>query len=445
MVSRQNGKNSILEAIELAALLILGERLVIHTAQEAKTSKEAMRRLAGLFESHGARNGVQFKSTSTNGMEGIELTSGHNAGARVMFQTRTKKAGLGLTADRVIYDEAMFIPSEAVQVLQFTTAARPNSQTWYTGSAVDQRIHVGCEVFASVRARAIKGSASRLAYFEWSAPDDADPSSPETWAMSNPALGRRITLETVQGEFEQNEAKNDLRAFGVQRLGIGDWPALGEARSEIPKDRWLTLKDLSPSLSGKNVVTLYRAPEGGPWAIAAAWRTSEGKVHLEVGYAGSDPEDVVLDRFVQVAAEWGCVATIVGRGPADEASPKLSTAGLDPIVPSITEEAQACGGLLNEVLALEPSLSHGSRADLNTAVASAVKKTLPSGGFVWERVSENTYPLLMAASLARWGLLKFANGEIDSKIHEFPTQDEIDSWLTEDLDDWLNDEEDTLG
>lgn len=434
MVSRQNGKGSILEAVELYGLLLGGERLILHTAHEFKTAKEAMRRLAQLLEAHGAEHGVKYKTSSTNGLEGIEIIGGSNSGARVMFQTRTKGAGLGLTADRVICDEAMIISPESIQALMFTTSARPNTQIWYTGSAVDQRIHIGCEVFGSARARALKGIGTRLCYIEFSADEKADPTKIETALQANPAAGRRISIEDIQTECDMFGAMDNMRAYGVQRLGIGDWPALGETRSEIPKDKWLTFKNLEPELVGPNVVALYRAPEGGPWAIAAAQRVADGRIHLEVGYAGNDPADRVAERFIQVAAAWGSKATVIGRGAADAASTRLAAAGLDPDVPNLADEAQACGGLLDDVFAETPALSHGNRANLNTAMASAVKRELPSGGFVWEMVSENTYPLLMGVTLARWALLKYSNAGPEPTIYDWPDQAEIDSWLTEEED-----------
>lgn len=50
VVPRQNGKNSILEARELAGLFLLGERLIIHSAHQFDTSLEAFRRILFLIE-----------------------------------------------------------------------------------------------------------------------------------------------------------------------------------------------------------------------------------------------------------------------------------------------------------------------------------------------------------------------------------------------------------
>ena len=47
---RQNGKNAILEVRELLGPLVLGEKLLIHTAHLADTSKEGFRRLDDLID-----------------------------------------------------------------------------------------------------------------------------------------------------------------------------------------------------------------------------------------------------------------------------------------------------------------------------------------------------------------------------------------------------------
>jgi hypothetical protein len=50
IVSRQNGKGSIIEAAELGWLFLLEERLILHTAHEVKTSAEAFLRIKDLID-----------------------------------------------------------------------------------------------------------------------------------------------------------------------------------------------------------------------------------------------------------------------------------------------------------------------------------------------------------------------------------------------------------
>lgn len=432
MVSRQNGKTELLVTIELAGLLIFGERRILHTAHLFQTAVDGQNRLAEVL----ARRPdiVKFKAVGTHGSESVELTSGPNKGAKVDFMTRTKKGGLGLPVDRVIFDEAMFISQQAYQALRPTLAARDNAQIWLTGSAVDQRNHDGCEQFAAIRHRALNSEpGERICYLEWSVPDDADPSKPDTWAYANPALGSRISVEDTVEEYKSFLAAKGMRGFGIMRLGIGDWPQMGEEFTEIPADRWQALRNPGPEFAGPPVLVLYRAPNGGPWSITGGQRTTDGRLHVEVGYAGEDIPDVVVDKFIEAVTAWGPAAVIVGRGGAAEVTPKLEAAGFEVHIPNQTEEAQACGGFLNDTFASDtPVLSHSDQHGLNRAVSQAVKRELPSKAFVWDVSDETFYPQLMGATLAHWGLLKFGSQNAGSLIFEWPTDDVIDEWLQED-------------
>jgi hypothetical protein len=134
---RQNGKNGITEIRELVGAALLGERLVVHTAHLADTSKEAFRRLEDLIEDNAWLKGQVKHIWRTNGHEQIEF---HN-GCRIRFRTRTRGGGRGLSGSPVIFDEAMFLPEVSMGSILPVISAQPDPQVWYMGSAVDQTIH----------------------------------------------------------------------------------------------------------------------------------------------------------------------------------------------------------------------------------------------------------------------------------------------------------------
>ena len=88
-----------------------------------------------------------------------------------------------------------------------------------------------------------------------------------------------------------------------------------------------------------------------------------------------------LSRLVEVYTAWNPARLVVARGAAAEVLPGLEAIGIEPTVPTRTDEAQACGGFLSD--ALTGALSHSKQAGMADAVANAVRKELPSGGFVW--------------------------------------------------------------
>src|SRR5690606_27205431 len=187
IVARQNGKGSILEALELAALFVWEEQLIIHSAHEFRTAKDAFLRLVGLVNRNRKLKARVKQVMLSKGEEGIELHSGQ----RIRFTTRTGGGGRGLTADRVILDEAYNLSDDHMAALLPTMSARPNPQIVYTTSAPDKDL-APCEVISRVRRRALDGDTDRLAYFEWSADvhtdwcppectEHDDPADPKTW------------------------------------------------------------------------------------------------------------------------------------------------------------------------------------------------------------------------------------------------------------------------
>jgi phage terminase large subunit-like protein len=130
IVSRQNGKGAILEARELAGLILFGERLILHSAHEMKTASEAFRRVRDLFTNYDDLRRRVAKVTLQRGDEGIELKNG----ARLRFVARSPGSGRGFSGDCVILDEAYAVTADQIDAMLPTLSARPNPQVWYTSS-----------------------------------------------------------------------------------------------------------------------------------------------------------------------------------------------------------------------------------------------------------------------------------------------------------------------
>lgn len=159
-----------------------------------------------------------------------------------------------------------------------------------------------------------------------------------------------------------------------------------------------------PKFVGRPALVLERT--GAPWTVEAAWRTSAGPVHIEVGYSQSADDTAVVDYLARVHEQWDPVAVLVRSGSAAaDLIPKLEKAGIEVTAVNKTEVAQACGGFLNAALASE--LSHSDQPILTDGVSMATKKTLPAGGFVWDLIEATAYAQLIGSSLAHYGLVKY--------------------------------------
>src|SRR6266487_2848364 len=162
IVSRQNGKGAILEALELAALFLddFGADLILHSAHEFKTASEAFRRVQGRIENHPSFRRRVRQVYLQRGAESIELKNGK----RLRFIARTSGSGKGFSADLVILDEAFELGDDAMAALLPTLSARPNPQIWYTSTAGQETsVQLG-----RVRERGLAGDDPSLAFFEWS-------------------------------------------------------------------------------------------------------------------------------------------------------------------------------------------------------------------------------------------------------------------------------------
>lgn len=415
IVSRQNGKGSILEARILAGMLLFGERLILWSAHETKTAFEAFRRCEDLFRS----DPELFRHVKivhrSNGSEGIEL---HN-GARLRFVARSKGSGRGFSADLIILDEAYALTSDQMSALIPTLASRPNPQIWYTSSpplAGDE----GEQLYA-LRDRARAGDAS-LCWFDWGLPDvdlsgldDLDLADESLWVKTNPAWGIRISREFIAREF----ATLNRTDFARERLGI--WPRriTGAEGSPIDAELWQALYDgvaAGPdALRPVDVaVGLDVNPSRTHSAIVACFSRPDGLFQLEVIEYRAGTEWVV-DRLVQLRERWSPLAVAVDdKGPAGALLLDLVAAGFrrsddkdrprrgDLAVPTAGEAAQAYGLVVDA--ARQKRLRHVGDVPLTTAVLGAKVRPLAGGG-AWDRKAGVDISPLVAGTLAHWAFV----------------------------------------
>ena len=310
------------------------------------------------------------------------------------FVARSRGSGRGFSGDCVILDEAYNLGPEAMGALLPTLSARPNPQIWYTSSApmaTSVQLH-------ALRRRALGGGSDRLAYLEWSAPEDADPCDPSAWALANPALGFRIASEFVSAELDAMPATE----FGRERLGIPD-PEQGEVIPAIPAAVWASLADPTSEWGGAPVGVADVSPDGRGSRVLCGVR-ADGRRHVELvdNRAGTG---WVAGRRAELSDRWG--VTVWARDPA---GPAVELEG-DWRDLSTREYAEACSGFVRA--AVDPGVDVAeqfvwrSSEDLESAVLmalrSAVRRERGDGALVWtRRKSGLDISPLVAMTLGWW-------------------------------------------
>ena len=418
---RQNGKGGLIEARELWGLFIGGENLILHSAHEFKTAKNAFKRIERLIRACPDLHKRVKAYRQTVGEEGIELYTGQI----LRFIARSGGSGRGFTADCVILDECMILGEDAMGALAPTQAAVDNDQLWYLGSA---GIGAPSVQLGRLRQRALEALETgtpdpALAYFEWSidphldeCPPDCDKhdtvASAEAAVKSNPAIGYRLRVDKCMNE----RLKMGDALYARERLGVGDYPAeSGATWQVIGEDAWRALADPKATTDGPYAFAIDATPERSHAAIAVAgpWR---GGTHVEV------PEHRpgmgwVAERAAELHRKWRPRCWVVdGGGPAGSLIPDLEDAlseveqeltgnpeaRVEVVQPKVREIAQATGQFYDAVA--DQSLSHLDPAPLAVALAGAQKRPLGEA-WAWARrgLSVDISPLV-AATLAKWGL-----------------------------------------
>ncbi len=396
-VPRQNGKGVILEARELYGLFVLGEELIIHSAHEFATSQEHFRRLEALIRNSGELHEQVKSYRHSHGEEGLELRDGR----RILFRTRTKGGARGFSCDLLVLDEAMVIQEAAVAAMLPTLRSRSNPQVVYAGSAVDQMVHEHGVVWARIRERGVAGGDGELAYFEWSMDVDsvneltpAIAEDPVQRQQANPSLGKRIDPAHMEREYKTM----DLRSFGVELGGAGDWPSTeGFADFVIRPEDWLFLRDPESYLVDPVCLAFDVSPDRRA-SIAAAGRRADGLFHVEV-IQNREGTSWLPERLAGIVeAHEVAVVKGDGYGPAASVAQFVEEAGVAVERVTMGELGQACGRLVDAVN--EKTVRHLGSAELDDAIRGA--KSRPLGdSWAWSRKTSHVdISPLVAATLA---------------------------------------------
>ena len=402
-VPRQNGKGAILEAVELTAIFTWKEKFVIHSAHEFITSQKHFDRVWTLVENtpellRRVRNQKPIRSHGHEGFKTID-------GCQIEFRSRTKSAGRGFSCDRLIFDEAMFLPESAMAALWPTLRARKNPQVWYTGSAVDQEVHNEGLPWTRVRERA-KAGEPELTYFEWSldyddpndVPEDAYLNEDSYWE-SNPAYGIRIFKE----HFESEVRALDRRTVAVELFGVGDYPdPLGSDERPISIEQWDECEQEDSVLVDPICIGFDVSPERRT-SIAAAGKNQDGLWHVEIlekrpgtQWVAGRLEELIYDHSPEKIV---CDA----MGPGKSLVQLLELAEIEVETYDSGQHAEACGRFVDVVT--EQSVRHLGSLDLLNALRGA--KTRPLGDrWAWSRKSSSVdISPLVAATIALYAAM----------------------------------------
>lgn len=390
-VPRQSGKTTLMLSAMTHRCVAMGPRQRVgYTAQTGKDARLKWEdEHVPVLEASPFAQGMTVRKT--NGSEAIRWQNG----SLWSLLATTETAGHGAQMDLGVIDEAFALPDDRLeQAMKPAMITRPQPQLWIVSTAgTNDSLYLNDKIDDG-RERAAAGANSAIAYFEWSAPDDADVADPATWAACMPALGLTVPLEAIRSDFESMREPEFRRAYLNQRqdrsaaapwqvIAEGAWAACADTRSEIA-DRPTLALDVTPSRSMSS--------------IAAAGVRDDGLPHIEI--IGNRPgTSWILDWFAQEGRVERYRSVVIDPvSGANSMISDLRALGLTIVEVSTRQVVAGCGQLYD--LVDRGRLRHLDQQPLNAAVAGAKKRTL-GDAWAWHRRDPQTdVSPLVASTLA---------------------------------------------
>ena len=392
-IPRQNGKTGGLQGRAEAGMIKYQEKIV-YTAHLQKTATETFEEMAVFFDSKQLRKYVKDIKTAL-GREQIILKNG----ARIKFLARTRNGGRGQHGDVLIFDEAQELDSEQQASFLPAISASLNPQTIYAGTPPDP--NTPGDAFKKIRAKAISGETTTTSWIEFSVNEIGDVTDVKRWAATNPALGRRILLSTIEAECEQMDADT----FARERLGW--WPPekkKEEIQTVISEDDWDACASYEPKPEGRTAYGVKFSADGSEVCLCGAVVPKDGKARITLidrkptGLGTQWLADWLNARYKKAA----CVV-VDGRNGVDVLIDKISDTWRykGSIMRPTAKDAIAAVSCLMDGINEQTLTWYAPQEDLKNSAITSTKRKIGSGGG-WGFGGDDSTPI-EACALALWG------------------------------------------
>lgn len=407
-VPRQNGKNSIIEVIELYKIVVLGRR-VLHTAHEVKTMRKAYLRLLSFFDNerkfpelarmvkeHRKSNGQEALILHALDCDRVDGPECKCEGGGIEFIARSRKSGRGFTVDDLVMDEAQELSELQYAALLPTVSSAPSGNPQQLMFGTPPGPSDDGEVFGRVRLAAMKRTP-RTGWLEWSFEKGSDSGDRAQWARANPALGVRLNVEVIEDEY----AAMDDATFRRERGGV--WASEAASRGPIDARSWAVNFDPRSEPVDRLALAVDVSPDGGSTAVAVAGVRADGCWHVEL-VEQRIGTGWVPSRVAEITARHGFGAVVVdGGSPAAVLVEALRGQRVNVTLSGARDMGAASALFTSGVF--EGTLYHLGQPQLTAAVLSGRKRAIGTEGlWGWGRAtSASDISPLVAATLALWG------------------------------------------
>lgn len=382
-IPRQNGKTFLVLCWELhRALMSEGPQLVLYSAQTGADAREKfLKDHVPMIERSPLRAAIS-KVERANGREGMLFRNL----SRISIIASGASAGHGKTVGLGVVDEAFDdVDDRREQAMLPAMLTIRSAQLLITSTmGTDSSIYLNRKVDAGRKFAEADSEDGDVAYFEWSAPEDADIDDPQTWQLCMPAYGLTIGAPAVK-HARATMLEGDFRRAMLNQRTASD-------ERVIPIEAWERVRDADARPDGLVQFAIDCNPERSSASIAVA--DDSRNVELVDHRSGTD---WIVARATELHQRWGSSFLVDPGAGAGAFIGPLEVAGV-PIVPCGGQDfTKACGRFFDSVLAGE--LHIRPHPSLDSAVAAAKKRPV-SDAWVWTRKSSVDISPLVAVTLA---------------------------------------------
>jgi hypothetical protein len=398
LVARQNGKTTALMVLALWRMVMDAARMILGTSTNLDYARESWQKATELawgpkgskvFQGVPELEGEFLMPRYANGEQ--ELT--HVGGGRYKIGTASRTGGRSLSVDLLILDELREHRTwEAWSAASKTTNARPRGQRWALSNMGDD----GSVVLNHLQAKAAEGSDPQLGIFEWSAPPGCDVEDWSVWPMANPALGHRISMDTLASDLSTDAEEVFRTEVLCQRV-----PLLEPLPITLPA--WVAAeKRFTKRPDGVPTFGLSVSPMLSSAAITAVVQVGEA-FHIEL-VDWRDGVDWLPSRAAELKGRYaGCQFVAMSTGAVASLVPDLKRVEVEPEMFGATELGKAYGSLHRQLV--DGRLTQDGARGFELALEGAVKKDVGEGlwSLSWRKSSADLAPIESAA-IAVWHL-----------------------------------------
>lgn len=405
-VPRQSGKSTFVlaKAVHRASAtgFFGGRQHLVYTAQARHKAREKWEEdyAAALLASRTWANRVTV--SKANGNEHIRFPNGSRFG----IESNTEKAGHGGTIDEAYLDEAFSYPdARGEQAFRPAMITRRNKQLGWISTRgwrdlepyLLPKIEKGRQVVE-------EDLRSGLAYFEWSAPEDADPTDRDVWRACMPALGHTIDEDAIAAELLLMGLPDFRRSMlnqSVYKDSSDEWSVIGQVA-------WNNRKAEPVRPDGPVMFAVAASWPDAAWSSIVVVGQSAGRITVQL-HDHRPGTSWAVEELARLCAEHRNLGVVLDSGgPSGGLIAPLEAARVPVVKAGMSDAARAFAVLRTEVTGDAPRLVHFGQPELDRALAVAGKRPL-GDGFTWAQRTETDVSPIVAATLGVWGFLSLAH------------------------------------